>query len=306
VITPAANMDAARIALMRQRMPLAFVRPLGERMLRLGLWTAFALLTGYCLWRFDFSPWRLWHGLADLGVILKQLFPPSIGDAPGEIFYALLETVAMAFLGTVLAAIVAVPVAFLAAKNTFPFRLPRFGVRRLMDCLRGVDQLIWALIFVRAVGLGPLAGIMAIFISDIGTLSKLFSESIENIAKKPIDGVRAAGAGSIQTLRFGVVPQVLPMFLSSTLYIFESNVRSATILGIVGAGGIGFQLSDRIRAHAWEEAAFILIVILITVACIDTVSKALRMRMIGPSAQQPETLGTAQRPGHQGPALSLR
>ena len=127
----------------------------------------------------------------------------------------------MAFLGTLLAAIVSVPFAFLAAKNTFPFRLPRFGVRRLMDCLRGIDQLIWALIFVRAVGLGPLAGIMAIFISDVGTLSKLFSESIENIERKPMDGVRAMGAGGIQTLRFGVLPQVLPMFLSSTLYMFE-------------------------------------------------------------------------------------
>ena len=150
-----------------------------------------------------------------------------------------------------------------------------------MDCLRGVDQLIWALIFVRAVGLGPLAGIMAIFISDTGTLSKLFSESIENIDRKPLDGVQAAGASGIQTLRFAVLPQVLPMFLSSTLYLFESNVRSATILGIVGAGGIGFQLSDRIRAHAWEEACFILIAILVTVAAIDWISSRLRLAIIG-------------------------
>lgn len=205
MITPAANMDEARITLMRQRMPRAFARPLDERMLRCLLWSAFFLLTAYCLWRFDFAPWRLWNGIADLGVILRQLFPPSTGDEPREIFLALLETVAMAFLGTVLAAVVAVPIAFFAAKNTFPFRLPRFGVCRLLDCLRGVDQLIWALIFVRAVGLGPLAGIMAIFISDIGTLAKLFSESIENIASKPVEGVRAAGAGRVQTLRFGVL-----------------------------------------------------------------------------------------------------
>jgi phosphonate transport system permease protein len=203
------------------------------------------------------------------------------GDHPREIFAALLETVAMAFLGTLLAAILSVPLSFLAAKNTFRFRIPRFFVRRLFDCLRGVDQLIWALIFVRAVGLGPLAGIMAILISDVGTLSKLFSESIENIDKKPADGVRASGADAIQTLRFGVLPQVMPMFLSSALYIFESNVRSATILGIVGAGGIGFQLSDRIRAHQWEEASFILIVILVTVACIDWLSKRLRLKLIG-------------------------
>jgi len=270
-----------RIAALRARVPRAFGRPLNERLWHGGVWTAFVLLTVYCFWRFDFSPVRLWAGLADLGLIVVHMFPPSPGEAPLEIFLALLETIAMAFLGTLLAAIVAVPLAFLAAKNTFPFWLPRFGVRRFMDLLRGVDQLIWALIFVRAVGLGPLAGIMAIFISDTGTLSKLFSESIENIEKKQIEGVRAAGAGAIQTLRFGVLPQVSPMFLSSALYMFESNIRSATILGIVGAGGIGFQLSDRIRAHQWEEACFILIVILVAVACLDWASKNLRMRLIG-------------------------
>lgn len=284
MIAPATVMSAERIAEARARVPRAFTRPLGERLLRLGCWLAFALLTFYCLWRFEFSPGRLWAGMHELGAIIVQLFPPSPGDEPREIFWALLETVAMAFLGTLLAATVSFPLAFLAAKNTFPFRLSRFGVRRLLDCLRGVDQLIWALIFVRAVGLGPLAGIMAIFISDIGTLSKLFSESIENIERKPAEGVRAAGADRIQTVRFGFLPEVLPMFLSSTLYIFESNVRSATILGIVGAGGIGFQLSDRIRAHNWEEACFILIIILVTVAGIDFFSKHLRRRLISRQA----------------------
>jgi phosphonate transport system permease protein len=270
----------ARITAAHARVPRAFTRPLGERLLHWSCWLGFALLTFYCLWRFEFSPQRLWAGLHELGAIIVQLFPPSPGDEPREIFWALLETVAMAFLGTLLAAVISLPLAFLAAKNTFPFRLPRFGIRRVLDCLRGVDQLIWALIFVRAVGLGPLAGIMAIFVSDIGTLAKLFSESIENIERKPAEGVRAAGADRIQILRFGFLPEVLPMVLSSTLYIFESNVRSATILGIVGAGGIGFQLSDRIRAHNWEETCFILIVILVTVAGIDYLSKQLRSRLI--------------------------
>jgi phosphonate transport system permease protein len=274
-------LDAVRIAAIRARMPRAFAATRRERLLLWGGWAAFTVLTLYCLWRFDFTPHRLWHGLGELGLVVRQLFPPSIGDAPGEIFRALLETLAMAFLGTFLAAAVAVPLAFLAAKNTFPFWLPRFAVRRAMDGMRGVDQLIWALIFVRAVGLGPLAGIMAIFISDIGTLTKLFSESVENIDRRQMEGLRASGANSVQTLRFAVLPQVLPMFLSSTLYLFESNVRSATILGIVGAGGIGFQLSDRIRAHHWEEACFILIVILVAVACIDVLSKNLRMAVIG-------------------------
>jgi phosphonate transport system permease protein len=281
MIASSTTIDAARIAVARERLPQAFSRPLREQLWIWSCWLGFALLTIYCLWRFEFSPYRLWAGTHELGVIVAQMFPPSPGEEPRDIFWALLETVAMAFLGTVLAAIVSLPLAFLAAKNTFPFRLPRFGIRRVLDCLRGVDQLIWALIFVRAVGLGPLAGIMAIFISDTGTLSKLFSESIENIERKPAEGVRAAGANGIQIVRFGIMPEVLPMFLSSTLYIFESNVRSATILGIVGAGGIGFQLSDRIRAHNWEEACFILIVILVTVAGIDWLSKRLRRRLIG-------------------------
>jgi phosphonate transport system permease protein len=276
---PATGSD--RIEAARRRLPRAFALPLADRIAIWGCWLGFALLTGYCLWRFEMSPMRLWAGLGELGAIVAHLFPPMPGEHPREIFWALLETVAMAFLGTFLAAVLSVPLSFLAAKNSFPFRLPRFAVRRFLDCLRGIDQLIWALIFVRAVGLGPLAGIMAILISDTGTLSKLFSESIENIEKKPADGLKAAGADTIQTLRFGIFPQVMPMFLSSTLYMFESNVRSATILGIVGAGGIGFQLSDRIRAHQWEEASFILLVILVTVACIDWLSKRLRLRLIG-------------------------
>ena len=274
-------MSAARLADFKRRHPLAFRRPLRERLLVTGAWTGFAVLTTYCLWRFEVSPIKLWSGMGELGAIVTQLFPPMPGDQPREIFAALLETVAMAFIGTTLAAIMAFPLAFLAAKNTFPFGFARFGVRRFMDVLRGIDQLIWALIFVRAVGLGPLAGIMAIAISDTGTLAKLFSESIENIEKKPAEGLRAAGANNTQTLRFAIVSQVVPMVLSSALYMFESNVRSATILGIVGAGGIGFQLSDRIRAHQWEEACFILILILITVACIDWISKNLRMWLIG-------------------------
>ena len=232
------TVDERFIARQRARLPGAFEPSSAQRAATLAIWLGLGALTLYCLIRFDFSPARFADGAGGLGTVVVQMFPPSIGDAPGDIFRALLETLAMAFIGTLLAAVVAVPLSFLAARNTFPFRVPRFGVRRFMDSLRGVDQLIWALIFVRAVGLGPLAGIMAIFISDTGTLSKLFSESIENIDRKPLDGLRSTGAGHVQTLRFAVLPQVMPMFLSSALYMFESNVRSATILGIVGAGGL--------------------------------------------------------------------
>ncbi len=153
-------------------------------------------------------------------------------------------------------------------------------MRRLFDGIRGIDALIWALMFINVVGLGPFAGVMAIAVSDTGTLAKLFAEAIENIARRPLDGVRAAGANRLQLVRFGMLPQVLPVMLSHVWYYFESNTRSATILGVVGAGGIGLQLADRIRVNNWDEVAFILIIILITVTIIDFISKTVRQRMI--------------------------
>jgi phosphonate transport system permease protein len=208
------------------------------------------------------------------------MFPPTAKDAFWEYGYAMLQTIAMAFLGTFIAAILALPLALLCARNVMALRAVQFLARRGSDSLRGVDQMIWALIFVRAVGLGPLAGILAIIISDIGTLAKLYSEAIENVERKQMDGVRACGGNGLQTVRFGILPQVLPVMLSNALYIFESNTRSATILGIVGAGGIGFYLADRIRTLLWEEASFIMILILISVYLIDWLSKQVRMRLI--------------------------
>jgi phosphonate transport system permease protein len=161
-----------------------------------------------------------------------------------------------------------------------PIWLLRFPIRRSFDFLRGVDALVWALVFVRAVGLGPLAGVLAIATTDIGILSKLFAEAIENVDRKQVDGVQATGANAVQRVRFGIIPQVLPIMVSNALYMFESNVRSATILGIVGAGGIGFHLSDRIRAHRWEEVGFIIIMIIVFVALIDFISHIIRSRLI--------------------------
>jgi phosphonate transport system permease protein len=280
-ITPQAIRHARQVA------PGAFERPAHWYLSRWGVAAVLLSLLAYGLVRFDFSPTRLINGLGQLGMIVQHMFPPQTGGALREYAWAMAETLAMAFLGTLIAAIVAVPVSLLASKNVFRFGVARFFVRRSMDMLRGVDQLIWAVIFVRAVGLGPLAGIMAIIVSDIGTLAKLFSESVENVDRRPIEGVRAAGGGPLQTIRYGLSPQVLPMFLSSALYMFESNTRSATILGIVGAGGIGYQLSERIRAHRWEEACLILIIILVTVAIIDLLSKWLRHRLI--HGHQPQT-----------------
>jgi phosphonate transport system permease protein len=136
--------------------------------------------------------------------------------------------------------------------------------------------------FVNVVGLGPFAGVMALAIAETGTLAKLFAEAVENVPRGPVDGVRAAGAGRVQVVRFAMLPQVLPVMLSNALYYFESNTRQATILGVVGAGGIGLQLTDRIRVNNWDEVGFIVLLILGTVTLIDLFSRTVRLRLIGP------------------------
>ena len=276
--------DAAAIERARRAAPVVFTPPWRNSLGLYAVALVLAGLAGYCLWLFNASPLRIWNGLGQLGTILMQMFPPTAGEMFWDFMAAMAQTVGMAFIGTMVAAILAVPLGMLGARNVLPNWLARFLLRRSSDVLRGVDQLIWALIFVRAVGLGPLAGILAIIVSDTGTLAKLYSEAVENTDRKSVDGVRACGGGPLLGVRFGILPQVLPVMLSSVLYIFESNTRSATILGIVGAGGIGFFLSDRIRTMNWEETSFIIVLILVTVYLIDGLSKAIRTRLISGKA----------------------
>lgn len=198
-----------------------------------------------------------------------------------SIYSAIAQTLAMAFLGTLLASIAALFIGFLAARTTMPFPFVRQIVRRILDVFRGVDQLVWGLVFVRAVGLGPLAGVLAIFISDMGTLSKLYSEALENIDRKQVEGVRATGAGPIKVMRYGYLPQVLPVFISQSLYFFESSTRSATILGLVGAGGVGMIIIERFRANYFDQVTFVVLNVLFCVFAIDWVSKKIRERFIG-------------------------
>jgi phosphonate transport system permease protein len=141
--------------------------------------------------------------------------------------------------------------------------------------------LIWALAYVRAVGLGPLAGVLAIFTSDTAVLAKLYAEAIENAEKRQSEGIVAAGGSRLQAIRFGVLPQVMPVMLAQALYFFESNTRSAAILGVVGAGGIGLQIAERIKVRHWDEVAFIILMMVVTVGVIDWLSARIRRRMIG-------------------------
>ena len=284
------DVTAAEIATARARLPRAFAAPPQQV---LAAWTGsglFAAVVLYALVDFNFSPGRLWEGLGKLGHVLGFMLPPYVWPT-WELFMepvtAIGETLAMAFLGTLLAAVVALPLSFLGAKNILRVEWLRFGVRRGFDTLRAFEQLVLALIFIRAFGLGPLAGIFAIMVSDIGTLSKLFSEAIENIDRKQVEGVRASGGGSLQVIRLAILPQVLPVMLSNVLYYLESNTRSATILGVVGAGGIGYILYDRIGANNWDEVMSIVLLILVTVYAIDTLSGWLRGRIIGKNDYRP-------------------
>ncbi len=275
-----ADISDADIGSARSRLPRAFGAPWRERAWRIVLAGTVLLWLGYLLWLFDFA--KVFSGLDRLWVIVRLMVDWSQFARWDhiEILRSMLETVTMAFLGSLLASVVALPLGFLGARNVIPSGVFRFFTRRVFDVLRGLDQLIWALVFVRAMGLGPIAGIMAIFVSDTGVLAKLYAEAIENADKDQVEGIRSTGAARLMTLRLGVLPQVLPVMLSQVLYQLESNSREATILGLVGAGGIGLRLSERIQINAWDQVAYIIVLILITVAAIDFVSKRIRTRLI--------------------------
>jgi len=246
------------------------------------LWLAFAAVVIICLHRTGFFNLAIiLQGFHKLGWLVALMLPPSTGGSLSTLINAMGQTLAMAFLGTLGASLVALPLGFLGARNTGPGRMVRFGLRRVFDVLRGVDPLIWALVVINMVGLGPFAGILAIAIGDSGVLAKIFAEAIENVEAKPIEGVRSCGASTLEVIRYGYLPQILPVLLSTSLYYFESNTRAATILGVVGAGGIGLQLTDRICVDAWNEVCFIIILILAAVYGIDALSRFIRQRVIG-------------------------
>jgi len=234
----------------------------------------------------DMSYARIVGGLGELGSMVLRMIPPDPGSwhRAGLYAYAMLETLAIALLGTLMAATVAFPLGFLAARNTTINQAVKFFARRSFDTLRGVDILIWALIWINVVGLGPFAGVLALFMSDLGSFGKLFSEAIEAADDKPVEGVLSTGGSSLAAVRFGILPQLLPVLLSQVLYAFESNTRSASIIGIVGAGGIGLILSEQIRTLELQQMSFVVVLIWATVSLIDLGCARLRFSIIGARA----------------------
>jgi len=199
-----------------------------------------------------------------------------------DVWTKLLETIVMAFIGTLFAALVAFPLSFVAARNITASKVANQVTKRFFDFQRSVDMLIWALFFTRAFGPGPISGMAAIFFTDTGSLGKLFSEALENIDRKPREGLTSVGAAPLAVQRFGVLPQVLPVFVSQTLYFWESNTRSATIIGAMGAGGIGLKLWEAMRTHTnWPNIFYMVLLIIGTVFIFDNISNALRSRLIG-------------------------
>ncbi|MBE0554086.1 MAG: phosphonate ABC transporter, permease protein PhnE [Rhodobacteraceae bacterium] len=199
----------------------------------------------------------------------------------GDVAWAIFETVLMAFLGTMGGGLIALPMAFLAARNINPLGPLRFALRRVFDFVRGVDALIWTIVLARAFGPGPMTGALAILITDIGSFGKTFSEAVENLDEKQVEGVRSTGANGVQRLRFGVLPQVVPVLLSQLLYALESNTRGATVVGAIVGGGIGLMLTQAIQTQKdWEEVAYYMVLIVLMVMAMDSLSGWLRRKLI--------------------------
>jgi phosphonate transport system permease protein len=277
-VTRPQEVDTAQL---RARYPDVFDRPASARLATPAMIVAALAIFVYGLVDLEFSPSRFFAGLSQLGWISVMMIPPDPGSSLPVYLKALGETLSIALLGTTLAAVFALPVSLLAARNIVPSNILRFPVRRFLDSIRGVDTLIWALVWINVVGLGPFAGVLAIAVSDFGAFGKLFSEAFEGADQKQVEGIRASGGNALHEIRFGLMPQVLPVIAGQVLYFIESNTRSATIIGIVGAGGIGLQLAEQIRVLEWQKVSFLILMILVAVAAIDFISSKLRFAIIG-------------------------
>ena len=208
----------------------------------------------------------------------RDFFPPDFSnwrDAASE----MILTIQIAIWGTGLAIVCAVPCGLACASNVAPWWVAQ-PVRRLMDIFRSINELVFAMIFVVVVGLGPFAGVLALWVHTTGVLAKLFAEAVEAIDPRPVEGIRATGASGLDEIAYGIVPQVMPFWVSYSLYRFESNVRSASVIGLVGAGGIGQMLWEIIRAFRFQETCAVIIIIVVTVTVIDTASQRLRRMFI--------------------------
>lgn len=241
-------------------------------------WLGAVALLAVIAWHIEANPARLVRGAPWMWDFVRRMVPPDLRVLPSALVGAV-ATIEIALLGTGLAAVLAVPLGFLSARNVAPPTL-YYGVRTALNFFRSIDTLVYALLFVAAVGLGPFPGMLAVVAYTTTSLAKLYSETIEGIEPGPVDAIRATGATRLQVLRFGILPQVLPLFLSYVLYRFESNVRAATVLGFVGAGGIGLYLQTYLRMIDYPAASTVLMVTVVMVMVVDFASARIRARLV--------------------------
>jgi phosphonate transport system permease protein len=249
---------------------------------RLRGWLGWAIVFGLLAWSWNaaemFRASALltdWRNMAEFGVAFLN---PNFHDWD-QYLSDMVVTIQIAIWGTALAVVFGIPFSILCSSNLMPQWVVQ-PVRRLMDSCRAINEIVFALLFVVAVGLGPFAGVLALAVHNTGIIAKLFSEAVEAIDPRPVEGIRATGAVKIQEVAFGVIPQVLPLWSSFTLYRLETNVRSATTLGIVGAGGIGQTLYESIRSFHYADTAAQIIVVVVTVIVIDIVSARIRKVLV--------------------------
>lgn len=226
----------------------------------------------------EIRPLALVTDAGNMAVFAREFFPPDFTD--WRIYLEeMIVTVQIALWGTFLAVVFAVPLGILSSENIVPWWVVQ-PVRRLMDAARAINEMVFAMLFVVAVGLGPFAGVLALFVHTTGVLAKLFSEAVEAIDPQPVEGIRATGALGIEEVIFGVIPQVFPLWISYSLYRFESNIRSATVVGMVGAGGIGVLLWELIRGFYFARTCSVMLIIIAVVVCFDLLSQQIRKRFV--------------------------
>jgi phosphonate transport system permease protein len=241
-------------------------------------WGLFFVVLAWSWQGAEMNPLALIRDSGNMATFAADFFPPDFSN--WELYLKeMIVTVQIALWGTVLAIVCAIPLGILCSENIAPWWVYQ-PIRRAMDAFRSINEMVFAMLFVVAVGLGPFAGVMALFIGTTGVLAKLFAEAVEAIDPGPVEGVRATGASALQEVIYGVIPQVLPLWISYSLYRFESNVRSATVVGMVGAGGIGVILWEAIRGFQFAQTCALLIVIILVVSLLDILSQRLRKQFI--------------------------
>jgi phosphonate transport system permease protein len=223
-------------------------------------------------------PLDLLRDSGNMATYVADFFPPNFSQWRMYV-EEMVVTLQIALWGTALAVITAIPMALMASANLVPWWVYQ-PTRRLMDATRAINEMVFAMLFVVAVGLGPFAGVLALWIHTTGVLAKLFSEAVEAIDPQPVEGIRSTGASALHEIIYGVIPQVMPLWISFTLYRFESNVRSASVVGMVGAGGIGVVLWEIIRGFQYAETCAVMVIIVLTVSMIDLVSARIRKVLV--------------------------